>query len=412
MHDNILEAKECARRARIEWNSCDQTKVHRVARRFFGDAVLCLMISQFCDTDRPLASFPQLFVLVLAYCSISLVEREIEGEHAKIQHAVKLGAATPATVCSRIRAPYLLELLDSSQFVAWCRSVWSQHILRSVLKVVYTGEQLKGLGVSDLLKKIYLYGIAEQFVDVTQTKDALQVWDAALWHVLKPLPLASSATETFALDWIRHRLQPGRLFCLPSHLCRLVDYASYTAHESGACSIRDIMDLVCCEDVVRDTLDHANHNFFKVVNCYPSRRVLEHPWHLGARPSVISVVIYQVGKGTGGTKIRLHANAASTYLDLKFLISDAFPEVLQSLWSFGSIEFGTKLVIKDMYLRTLGNVPISMPALAERSEALANAESFQLLAPRSTPAYKLLLHILRKIAFVESDNFVEAFLQA
>ena len=111
-----------------------------------------------------------------------------------------------------------MQLMADKVFMSWCRSVWTTHVFRSVLKVSCSSDALKGLTRTDLLKKIYLYGISEQFENISETKDHLSAWDIALTNVLKPIEHAPTAVERLALDWLRHRLTSGRVLALPDWL--------------------------------------------------------------------------------------------------------------------------------------------------------------------------------------------------
>ena len=78
-------AKQICRECICEWEQCDQTKVQRVAYRFFGDPVVLSQLRAFGTSDVPLQALGKLHNLLVMYASIPLVERSIESEHAKIE---------------------------------------------------------------------------------------------------------------------------------------------------------------------------------------------------------------------------------------------------------------------------------------------------------------------------------------
>ena len=78
-------AKQICRECICEWEQCDKTKVQRVAWRFFGDRLVRSQLHAFGNSDAPLQSLGKLHNLLVMYASVSLVERNIEGEHAKIE---------------------------------------------------------------------------------------------------------------------------------------------------------------------------------------------------------------------------------------------------------------------------------------------------------------------------------------
>lgn len=70
-----------------EFEHCDRSKLHRVCHRFFSDDDVLCQIQSFASTDAPIEHYPRLHNLLVAYNSVSLVERSIEAEHAKIGKA-------------------------------------------------------------------------------------------------------------------------------------------------------------------------------------------------------------------------------------------------------------------------------------------------------------------------------------
>jgi hypothetical protein len=79
------QAKAVCRNAISEWECCDRKKVHRVCHRFFSDQLVHSQMAQFANTDASIEAFPRLHNLLLEYALIPLVERAVEGEHAKIE---------------------------------------------------------------------------------------------------------------------------------------------------------------------------------------------------------------------------------------------------------------------------------------------------------------------------------------
>ena len=84
-------AKHICRECICEWEQCDQTKVQRVAYRFFGDPVVLSQLRTFGNSDVPLQAVGRLHNLLVMYASIPLVERSIESEHAKIEKVFSQG---------------------------------------------------------------------------------------------------------------------------------------------------------------------------------------------------------------------------------------------------------------------------------------------------------------------------------
>jgi hypothetical protein len=84
-HPDLAIAKEIGHRCIAEWESQPSKALfHRVVHRFFKGIVF-EQLKQFCaDPLSPLRAYPALHNMVYVYNTVSLVERSIEAEHAKI----------------------------------------------------------------------------------------------------------------------------------------------------------------------------------------------------------------------------------------------------------------------------------------------------------------------------------------
>lgn len=84
-HPDLAIAKEIGHRCLAEWESQPSKALfHRVVHRFFKGIVF-EQLKQFCaDPSSPLRAYPALHNMVYVYNTVSLVERSIEAEHAKI----------------------------------------------------------------------------------------------------------------------------------------------------------------------------------------------------------------------------------------------------------------------------------------------------------------------------------------
>lgn len=412
-----IKAKECARNSRAEWDGCgpDKSRVHRVAQRFFGDPLVRQHIDAFCDGGQSLHEFPELNRLVLSYCRVNLVERAIEGEHAKIENVVKHGPATPATVCARIRSKYLLSLMSDPTFTAWCMHAWSTHVMRSLLSVLHNNSEMKGWSATVMKQHIYLYGIDDQFQDVSAARTDLALWDAARWSVLKPIEVAPNGTETLALEYWRYRLTIGRTFCIPRDLLRIVSYAAYEPFDRQPFPLQGVLSMLSCDQILHDVCDATDLVFFRIINTHPNRRVLEHPWHLGGRPRTLAINMLRCRSEAGERGRIVDVAADVVHLDLLYWCGENLSDVLQSLWSFGSIQYGTELVVRDALL-ALADSCFQHPVLSIEHDALSHAHahahaSTQLQRLEASPAgspHKLLSTLLQRECFSDIGRYTTA----
>ena len=300
--------------------------------------------------------------------------------------------ATPATVCARIRSPYLLELLDDDVFLSWLRSKWGARIFKEVLQPLYAPSELAKAGKRSTLEKIYLFGVSEQFSDLTDAKAMIKSWDAAALQVTT-LPLETfSGTAKLCLEWLRSRFQNGRHFAAPERSLRIIGYTSYSKHANDACELHNILALACCDELIGSKTELRKLTFFKVVNSFPNRRTVRHAYHLGARPTTVAIVRYGIVKHTDST-VTLRSEFHTEYLDLNFLASCRFSDFVQNLWTFHGIQHGSTLEIRPKALQLLAESPVPLPL------PWSESRDPSALVPRetdsATPAHKLVLELLR-----------------
>lgn len=300
--------------------------------------------------------------------------------------------ATPATVCARIRSRYLLELLDDDVFLSWLRSQWSNLIFAEILRPLYASSELAKAGKRSTLQKIYLFGVSEQFSDLSGAKAMLKTWDAAALQVTT-LPLETfRGTAKLCLEWLRLRLTNGRLFAAPIDTLRIIGYTSYSKHANDACEINDILALASCEELLGSKVELRKLIYFKVVNSFPNRRTVRHAYHLGARPTAVAIIRYSIERHTD-LSVMLRPEFHTEYLDLNFLASCRFSEFVQSFWTFHDIQYGSKLEIRPKALQLLTESPVPLPL------PWSESKDPSALVPRetdfATPAHKLVLELLR-----------------
>jgi hypothetical protein len=87
LYPDLRRAKEIARRCLSEFQQSDRSKLHRVCHRFLSDDAVLGQIRSFAFNDAPIQDYAVLHNLLTMYNSVPLVERSIEGEHAKIEKA-------------------------------------------------------------------------------------------------------------------------------------------------------------------------------------------------------------------------------------------------------------------------------------------------------------------------------------
>lgn len=299
--------------------------------------------------------------------------------------------------------------MEKPAFCAFARNRWDKHVFEQLLRNAFPKSTLQGLSKAQILEKIYLYGMEEQYAELKETQLALKHFDTAVSSTLLVKPKTLSGTAMLALGWLRSRLTNGKLYACPSHLLKVVGYAGYdaTASSEDPAAIQDILSILSCDQIVTSTPSMKELTFFKVVNCYPSRRHVIHPYHLGPRPPrVIAVTIFSSAISDNGVAM-LQPSPRPQYIDLDAWCRWRFCEFVQNLYGWGKVEFGSRLAIVPSLLRVLGESPVAFPPILKSDESLTLAESGNLLSNQRTPGYDMACTLLKNGSFSVSDKFMQ-----
>lgn len=261
---------------------------------------------------------------------------------------------------------------------------------------------MKNVSKKDMIAKIYLYGINEQFSDLSDMQKVVKLWDAAVTRATTVPTVKPTGTALICLDWLRHRLTTGRIFAAAPSVLRIVSYTDYEVHSEAAIELNDILGLCTLEQLADvPAPDLPALTYFKVLNPYPNRRYLKHPYHLGCRPSVIAIVQYTVEKGDYG-QVRLKPAHKASYLDLSYCSSGRFAELVESLWCFHGVQHGSRLNILPRMLTAcdqdapVRNAPTAMAAWNSLMEATDN--QLQLQDYEQLPTGNQLKHAIETLA--------------
>ena len=141
------------------------------------------------QVDRPLHTFSHAFRDVIAYAFASLVERRLEGVHARIGiHAKQANSARrlPSTVCAGLRWSEVEALMTTDNvrsFVLreWNRLDWSKVSLNMLSKV-----ELSMMSWSAKLELMYMYDVQSQFENDRAQQHDVKAWAAAVSRGIIP----------------------------------------------------------------------------------------------------------------------------------------------------------------------------------------------------------------------------------
>lgn len=264
---------------------------------------------------------------------------------------------------------------------AWCEAQWSKQVLRRVLAPLYTATDMQGWNRAECLRRIYLYDQADLFAEQSAVGGALSIWDKARGQYLRPKVLSLTTMHKAALEWLRSRLTPGRIFALAEDCYEVIEYSGGTQALPPAPGFEEVCALLGSDEVLATRPDVEHAVVFKVVNDNLGGRVLAgHPWHMGGRPLAIGVVVYKAGSTSLSTTVFGSGDHACLDL-LRLAASDRFPGVLQSLSRFQKIAARGVLDLHPSAAALLALEAAPLPALpshAEQSERRVSAAPAEL----------------------------------
>jgi hypothetical protein len=266
---------------------------------------------------------------------------------------------TVALVCARIRSDWILKrLLRDPLYYSFVKGQWARKVYTDVLLVKLSRQQLKGMSLKTKLEHIYLFGVDQQFEDVGDLHNTLKSWDAALQLALRPPAKSQTALEKFALEWLRHRCLTGKVLACEKAVLRLTLYCGHEEYTAEApTTLQDVLTVATTEELSAATVDSLGDLcVFRIVNLWPNRRVLEWPSHMGGRPQVIAITLFdteQIHGRNSGVSVR--AQSKTAWIDLRYWCQH-FSELLQSLWTFSLVKNAGQLRIRQDCLDLLSQL--------------------------------------------------------
>jgi hypothetical protein len=270
-------------------------RLHRVATRLFSkDGVFRPSFERYADGFASLEELPDLQAELLAINLTSLVERRIEGEHARIkQYGLgKEGSVTPATIAALLRMPETFRLLDLPAFVAWATALWSKPlVVHKSLTFLLPVKVLARKTLSQLYKLIYLYDKEVHFRDTAEEEHQQGDWEKAVAAKTSALVASLQWQERLFLEYIKHRAHDARTIAIPLALCdamplgldeAVLDVRAFSSAELSA----SVCDSLAVPSAVSEP---GGLQFLRVVNAWPERRFAALPAHVDRSASLTAV---------------------------------------------------------------------------------------------------------------------------
>jgi hypothetical protein len=163
----LAACKRIAKEVISEFNAiANKSHCHRVILHMFNDAVLRAQLEAFSNSVETLTKYPALFVWILRYAFLSVVEHWLEGRHRhiKLQSSGARVRQGPAGNSALIRKPEALKNMQCRDFLNWVAWKWfAKGSVSELLSHVVSPADLRGKSHAWKLSKIYGYDLDSQF---------------------------------------------------------------------------------------------------------------------------------------------------------------------------------------------------------------------------------------------------------
>ena len=170
-----------------------------------------------CD----LKGLPELQHELMALCLTSLVERSIEGEHARIKAEARgrESTITPATLAAALRSPEVHAMLDDQLFTDWATSVWHKPlVVKKVLSFLLPTRQLLAKSLPAVYSLAYLYDRKAQHSDTEADSDAMTQWIGSVASKVAPKVGSLAWQEKLLVESCKAQCQAAGSIALPRSL--------------------------------------------------------------------------------------------------------------------------------------------------------------------------------------------------
>lgn len=198
------ECKDFAARLQAKWIDIENKQmVHRVAHRLFTDPVLSSQLLEFIQTDLELHKFSQLFVFILRYACILIVEHRLEGRHRylKLNSAGSRAAQGPASQSALLRKPEALEMMRDRDFLDFVAMQWrAKTTFNQLLESMAPGPLTK-LSWARKVSMVYGSDVESQFQPIPEYTRLSIDW-SKVHSRASPNPLQLAHFENEAINYL------------------------------------------------------------------------------------------------------------------------------------------------------------------------------------------------------------------
>ena len=269
-------------------------QLHRLAHIFLRPCSRCRReVDAFIEHGGALLDYPCLYAWLLQYALVGLVERCVEGLHARLKRLGKQSTyILPPYACALTRSEQTMALLRAnSDFHAMCCRVWPRKTfltgllrLRGVVTSPLVGQYQKS---SFLLKRVYQMTQEDQFRDIAAAQVARANWLVATTAArLVPQRLSDGAKSV--VSYLKAAFQKGYYYSMSRELFE--NASSTTCKFEVTPALLQAFCALSKGSTVEFPVEHVNdHVFFQVINPRPEARHLLHAPHVQPVTTAINV---------------------------------------------------------------------------------------------------------------------------
>ena len=171
-------------------------------------------IEVYQQVDKPFHYFGFAFREVVSLAFACLVERHLEGIHARINiHAKQANSVRrlPSTVNAGLRWPEVEALLKTDKFHSFAIRHWGRLEWKDIFCGLFSKVELSRMTKPSKIEALYMYDVESQFAADKHMQDDMRAWAQAVASGNIPGAIPLTESESAATDFFKHILEPGHL---------------------------------------------------------------------------------------------------------------------------------------------------------------------------------------------------------
>ena len=307
----------------------NEDRLHRVAQRLFRkhSPIRNDVDAWLASTEaEQLWAHVYLYLALMEYALMPLVERRIEAVHARVKWIGKLCSdMSLAQICALLReGSHYAELKTCAEFAQHCIDNWRRrNVLDSVLRLWVPAPKLRTLSVQDKIRAVYQTGLTHEHDDITEPSRAHAEWLVLTACHRRPVHSSPAINKAF-VALLKSWFHVGGFFSMPAEMVCLCsgDGGPFPRLEGPHRSPLEQALLAIAEPTPVCTWDQSKV-VFRVLNNAPERRKLVDLHHLDRQRSTITVAKCSVmSRAAADMQLIVQVTDENVKLQLDHLMSE------------------------------------------------------------------------------------------